>query len=342
MSENVKKRLPGPDIIRFICCLFVVCEHFFLNCGYYDEPLVGKIMFGETFFRWLFLVCIPMYLMLTGYFKLNKKPEKSHYMSIIPILIAYIVISIPKMILYNSLYGTIYTPLEALKNLGNYSIAWYMGLYIGIMILCPFLNKLWHSLDGKKEKIMLIVSFMILCSIYPLFNYIVPIYFISLYPVMYYFIGAYIKENQPKYSKSMLAVIFVCVTLLETVISFYGAKGGTFNWNLISLTDTGFGSLFILIQSVCVFLIFYDVDIKNKVVCRILQTIGSVTFEVYLFAGAYDAIIYNYFKRTVNNAVDFAKYFPVTVLFSFLAGVISSIIFKAIYNFIKNLFIREK
>lgn len=341
MSEKIKNRLPGPDIVRFIACLFVVCEHFFLNCGYYDQNLLGPVMFAETFFRWMFLVCIPLYLMLTGYFKLNKKPDKSHYMSIVPILIAYIVISIPKMILYNQMYGDFYTPKELLKSLANYSIAWYMGLYLGMVIILPFLNKLWHALEGKKEQHILIGSLIFLCSVYPVFNYVAPSFFIGLYPIMYYFIGAYIRENQPKFNKGLLAVMFIVLTFVETLISFFGVKGSPFNWTLITMPDSGFGSILVLIPAVCVFLIFYDIDIKNKVICKVLQTVGTVTFETYLFAGVYDAIIYNYFKRTVVDAVDFAKYFPITVLFSFIAGVISSIIYKAIYKWIKNLFMRE-
>lgn len=336
-----KKRFSGPDIIRCLCCMFVVFEHFFLNCGYYDEPLVGGVMLTETFFRWFFLICIPMYMMLTGYFKLNKKPEKSHYMSILPIAISYIVISIPKMILYNRLYGEIYGPKEALKNLGNYNIAWYMGLYIGLMILAPMLNKLWHALEDKREQHILIVSLIILCSIYPVFHYIAPSFFVSLYPIMYYFIGAYIRTYQPKGNKWVLFGVFLLTVAIQTAISFYGVRGGTFDWNLISTPDTGFGSIFILVGAVCVFLIFYDVDVKNAFMCKVLKMVGEVSFEVYLFAGAYDAVIYSYFKRTVVGAVAFSRYFVVTAVISFIAAVISSIIYKIVYKSIAGM-IRPK
>ena len=339
---NDKKRLSGLDLIRCICALFVVMEHFFLNTGYYDEPLVGGTMFAETIFRWTFLVCIPMFMMMTGYFKLNKGIEKSHYMSLIPVIIAYVVISVPKMVLYNRLYGPIYGIREGLKNLGNYSLAWYAGFYIALMLLCPFLNKLWKGLDNKREKHILIISLGILCSIYPLFNYIVPSFFISLYPVMYYFIGVYIRENQPHFKKAFLALIFIVTIMLETLISFFGAKGGTFNWNLISTADTGFGGLFIAISSICVFLMLYDIDIKNEVICRILAGIGGVTFETYLFAGAYDAVIYSYFKRSVTGAVAFWKYFPLTTLMSFALAVISALIYKAIYGWIVKLVRRRQ
>lgn len=337
-----KKRLSGPDLIRCICALFVVMEHFFLNTGYYDEPLVGSTMFIQTFFRWMFLVCIPMYMMLSGYFKSNKQIEKSHYMSLIPIVAAYVVVSVPKMILYNRLYGPVYGIKEGLKSMGDYSMAWYAGFYIALMILAPFLNKLWKSLEGKKEQNALIISLVILCSIYPLFHYIVPSFFINLYPIMYYYIGIYIKENKPKFNKIILLIIFLITICLETVISFFGAKGGTFNWNLISTVDTGFGGLFIAISSVCVFLMLHDIDIKNAAVCGLLKRIGSVTFETYLFAGAYDAIIYYYLKRTVIGSVNCRKFFPVTTLLSFSLAVISAIIFKYIYGAAEKIISRKK
>ena len=343
MTENLSKtRLPGPDIVRLFACMFVVFEHFFLNIGYYDAPLAGKIMLGETFFRWMFIICIPLFLMLTGYFKYNKGIEKSHYMSLIPIVIAYVLISVPKMILYNYLYGTIYSPMEMLKNIGNYNIAWYTGLYIGLIVLIPFLNKLWKGLNGRREQNILIISLAVLCAVYPVFNYVSPVFYVSLYPVMYYFLGTYIRVNQPKVNKLLLLVIFTCVISLETCISFFGAKGGPFNWNLISTADSGYGGIFIMISSLCLFLMFYDVDVKGKIIRKILEIIGGVTYEVYLFAGMYDALIYGYFKRTVTSAADFAAYFPVTAVLCFIVAVISSIIYKSVYKAIKRLVVRER
>ena len=338
MSENQKVRQSGLDVVRFIACLFVVCEHFYLNCGYYDEPLTGKIMFTETFFRWMFMICVPLYMMLTGYFKSSKTVCRKHYMSLIPIGISYIVISTFKMLLYNRLYGTIYTLPELLKNLGDYNIAWYMGMYIGIIILCPFLNKLWKALDGRKEQHILILSFGIICALYPVFHYVIPSYFYNLYPIMYYFIGIYIKEHEPKINKWLLAGIYVASVLVETVISFTAVRGGVFNWNIMSTADSGLGGLFVAIGAICVFLICYDIKIKNKAICFILEKISGVSFEIYLFAGAYDAIIYKYAKNSLTSAVDFFWYFFVTALLSFVLAVISSLVYKAIYNFVKGVF----
>lgn len=323
-------RLCGPDIVRFIATLFVVMAHFYLNCNYYDTPLIGAKMFIETFFRWLFIICVPLYMMLSGFFLKSRKPTKKHYMSILPLFISYLVISVVKMILYNRLYGEIYPIGEMFKNIGNYNIAWYMGMYICIIVLAPLINKFWGALDGKKEQHFAILSLLILCSIYPLFHYIAPSFMIGLYPVLYYLLGIYIRENRPKVNKwILLGAIFVSV-LIETLISYFGVCGGVFDWNLITTPDTGFGSILVVIPTVSVFLLLYDVDIKCGWIKKILAKIGGASFEIYICAGAMDAVVYSYLKRTITSAVDFFWYFFVTVPIVYVSAVIMAIVIKGI------------
>ena len=326
------KRLAGPDVVRFIASLFVVMAHFYLNCNYYNEPLVGGKMFIETFFRWLFIICVPLYMMLSGFFLKNRQPNKKHYMSILPLLISYLIVSVCKMLLYNRLYGEIYPFKEMLKNLGNYNIAWYMGMYICIIILSPLINKFWAALSDKKERHIAIISLLILCSVYPVFHYIAPSFMIGLYPVLYYLLGAYIRDNRPKINKLVLAGVIFTSVLIETLISYFGVHGGVFDWNLITQPDTGFGSIFVVAAAVSVFLMFYDVDIKNSRIKKLLAKIGGVSFEIYICAGAMDAIVYSYLKRTITSAVDFFWYFFLTVPVVYVSAVIIAIALREIIN----------
>ena len=93
VPDNTKTRLPGLDLVRSVAALFVVSVHFFFNCGYYSTPLNDKVTFMMTAARWLFLCCVPLYMMLTGYFQCNKEPDRKHYASLIPVFVAYIAIS---------------------------------------------------------------------------------------------------------------------------------------------------------------------------------------------------------------------------------------------------------
>ena len=324
-------RQSGPDLIRSVACFFVVGAHFYLNMGYYDVPMDGAKMFVMTACRWLFVTAVPLFFMLTGYFKRNKKATGEHYMALVPLVVAYVVISVGKMILYNRLYGKIYGIKEMFINLGNYQIAWYMGLYLCVFLLIPFLNKAWYSLDEKEQNI-LIGTLVFLCTIYPVFNYIAPSYFTGIYPVLFYFLGIAVRERKWRPNRILLLAVLVFTVCLEAFISMKFTSTGTFDWNLISTADGTYGTLFISVCTVCIFLIFYDVKITNRAVCAILASISSVSFEIYLFAGAYDAIIYGYAKRFLPGPVEAFWWFFATVPLSFICAYLSSLIFHFVVS----------
>lgn len=340
MNNTVNnKRESGLDLVRAVACFFVVAVHFYLNCGYYNEPMVGIKMFIMSIARWLFMTSVPLFFMLTGYFKLNKVASGSHYKALGSLFISYVIISVAKMFLYNRLFGKIYFAKDMLANLANYQIAWYMGMYLCLFLLIPFLNKMWHALNDK-EKNILIVTLIFLCAIYPLVNYVAPSFFVGIYPIMYYFLGAYIREKQPILIKSkwanFLALMAVagCICIVESLISMKCTKTGLFDWTVISTADGGYGSLLVAICSVCIFLALYMVNIKSRAVNVILSSISKVSFEIYLFAGAYDAIIYQYLKRSLTSATQFFWWFFVTVPLSFICAYISSVVFKKIVSII--------
>ena len=335
-TGNVRVRESGPDLVRSIACFFVVGAHFYLNMDYYNVPMVGAKMFVMTACRWLFVTAVPLFFMLTGYFKRNKKADRAHYAALIPLVISYVVISFAKMMLYNRLYGRIYGIREVFENLGNYQIAWYMGLYICVFLLIPFLNKGWYALDTKEQNI-LIATLVFLCTIYPVFRYIAPSYFIGIYPVLFYFLGIAVRDRRWRINRIVAAAVLVVTVLLEAFISVKFTTTGTFDWNLISTADGTYGTLFISICTVCIFLLFYEVNIRSKILCSVLSSISSVSFEIYLFAGAYDAIIYGYVKRFLNGPVEAFWWFFVTVPASFVCAWLSSLIFRKIVDLIMGL-----
>ena len=342
-TEVVQKndRIAGLDIVRTVAAFFVVCVHFFLNCGYYSAPLEGTAMFFATYGRWLFLTCVPLFLLMTGYFKINKKFGKAHYKSLIPILIAYVVISIIKIIASNYLYGTVYTFSDAVRNILNYQMAWYVGMYISLMLLVPFLNIMWHALDLKMKRI-LIVSLLFISTLYPLVKFVAPSYWQMLYPLAYYFIGAYIKENQPKIKKWIGLLILAVILLLETLGVFRYSNGAAFKWDFLGAVDNGYNALPIVASTVIVFLCLYNIKVKSKVLCYISQKISSVSFEIYLFAGIFDAYIYFYAKRYILEGAAFIPYFLPLVLMSFIGALIASLIYKKLYDVIHALLISKK
>ena len=86
----IEARMPGPDIVRVVAAFFMVAVHFFMECGYYATLMNTPVMFILTAERWLFMCCVPLYMMLTGFFKCNKEPDKAHYASLVPVFISYL------------------------------------------------------------------------------------------------------------------------------------------------------------------------------------------------------------------------------------------------------------
>ncbi len=350
--NNKNSRLAGLDLVRVVAALFVVSVHYFFNCGYYSTPLTDKVTFGMTAARWLFLCCVPLYMMLTGYFKCNKDLNRTHYLSFIPVFTAYVVISVIKVFVGNYYYGKVYGIKEALQSLGNYTIAWYVGFYFSLMAIAPFLNRLWHSLKSKNEEHILLISLVCVTSLYPVISLfasstnaiiasigsIVELlalnYWQMMYPLLYYFLGCYIRKNNPRANKLLLIIIILATVFINAGISYVYAAGSNFNWNILGMVDCGYNCITVAICSVSLFLLFYDIDIKGKVFKKILTWISSVSLEIYLFSAIFDIIIFDYVKKRYFEMSDFAWLFFILVPINFIGSVICSNIYKLIYNLI--------
>jgi len=326
-----KERETGIDIVKALATFFVVCAHFYLSCGYYQTLIASNKMYAMTFFRWGFMVAVPLFLMSTAYFKSGKTVSKAHYMSLVPILITYVILCTIRMVVENAVYGQIHTFSSGIKSLLTYQSAWYVGMYIGLMLMCPFLNMIIRSCDKKAFQI-LVLSFIAITMVYPLTGYVFPSYFQFIYPVTYYFIGAYIKEYRPKVNKLLLlALIFAC-TLVNAVITIVTAKGGVYVPGILAAVDNGQNALTIAISATCIFLLFYDVNIKNSVVATLFRSASNCSLEIYLLQAAFNAVIYTYVGRRVSGAENYFWLFFITVPLSFILSWIGAAVYKFLYK----------
>lgn len=349
MSEGnqvTKERIAGLDLVRVVAAFFVISVHFYLNCGYYNVKLAGTEAFIMTYGRWLFLTCVPLYMILTGYFKLNKTFGKEHYRSLVPILVAYLVISVMKVMAANHIYGSVYTAEDTVRSLLNYQMAWYVGMYVSLMLLIPFLNTMWHALEGKKQKQVLILSLVFISTLYPIVKYVAPSYWQMLYPFVYYFVGAYIREYQPKIKKWLGILILLLIVLAESIGSFVDSNGSNFKWTFLGSVDNGYNAISVVVCAVIMFLCLYDVDIKNGLIKKFLMQISKVSFEIYLFAGISDAYVYYFAKQRIPEGTAFLPYFIPVVLASFIGAVVASLIYRKLYDlaagFVKDRIERRK
>ena len=84
---NCVKRSPAADLIRILAFILVISVHFFMNNGFYSQTVAGKRMFIMTLMRSFFIICVPLFITLSGYLLRKKKLEKSYYKRISKIII---------------------------------------------------------------------------------------------------------------------------------------------------------------------------------------------------------------------------------------------------------------
>ena len=152
-AANGTQRDIGLDLTRILAFLAVPSVHFFLNSTYYDTAIVGPRMALMTVMRTAFMVCVPLYMLLSGYLSagkhipLTRSSLLGYYKKLLPIFLTY-ALSTGVILLYRVLWlGEEQTIRSAVKNLlGFQQYSWYMNMYFGLLLLTPFLNALWQSL----------------------------------------------------------------------------------------------------------------------------------------------------------------------------------------------------
>lgn len=341
MEKKVYKS--GIDIVKSCAVLFVVFVHFFLYSGFYYTPYEGAIMLFGAFLRNTFFICVPLFMITTGYLQCNKVFSKKFFFGIFNVLFSYVfigVICILFKIFCLHENGSFLKWFFTLANFSADNYAWYVAMFLGLYLLIPFLNNAYYGCKDKKQKLVLIgILFFISCFVCFNFSasyegnnyYFFNEYWYGLYPFLYYFIGAYIREYQPKFNKFALVFGFLLSVAFVSFISFFRYCHGTFPLNMFG----EYNSVFVVISSVLFFLVFYDIDLKNKHLKKFFRSISSKTLEIYLFSYIFDTILYTELSKYISGYCNFFKVGIFIVLTSFLLSYFSACLKAFLFKNIK-------
>ena len=334
--NNRKTRDPALDIIRCIALLSVICVHFFLNTSFYDDTVAGIPMLIMTVMRSSFLICVPLFLMLTGYLVQSKEPSKKYYHKITRILYVYLITSLICG-LFGIFFLGIYTVPSAILGILSFETApyaWYIEMYLGFFLLIPFLNTMYDVLQTQKKKQVLIVTLLLLTALpsvlniynlYAIFDLnwwampsrspncvkIVPDWWANLYPVTYFFLGKYLREYSIKYKPSQLAVWAILVFLFAGIFNYYRSYGGIFIWGPWQV----YSSLLVTAQSVLVFSFFLKLDCSRlpAAIQNMFAKISDISLGAYLISWIFDSIVYTRLNDAIPTLQQKLIWFPVTV-----------------------------
>ena len=330
-----KQRILGLDIIRDIAFFALVSVHFFLNTQLYGMQVNSGKVYLAVILRMLSMVCIPLFLMLTGYLKLNKSLDKKYYAGLVRIVLIYVFAMFFNYTFYHFWDNRILTHASLAKDILLFlDSAWYIGMYIGLYLISPFLNKLFLNLSKQEERILLF-SMLFVVSLPTVANAfgvkILPDWWVGIYPIMYYFLGCHFSKNELKISNRKRLLIFVGSVLLMVGFTLFMTHGKVFDfskWN-------DWGSPFTVLLSCAVFMLCLGVFRDRKVpklVQKIIVFISTFSFVGYLVSPVLERIVY---KKVVPVGVSFQErfnYYIVAVLSVALLSLLISVFITKIYE----------
>lgn len=322
---SVQRRESGADLIRCLALLFVTGIHFYLYNGYYYEKQIGAELLLPNTFRWLFYTCNGVFLMLTGYLRGTKKVQRGFYRGLIPVLVGYLVICVITFPIRHFLIGekdTLEGWLTKLVTFANY--AWYLEMYVGLILLSPMLNVFMDFLREKK-KLLLFAGIMVTVTSLPSATALAlaPDYWVAMYPVTYYVIGAVIRRLQPQV-KPWLALggAFLVACGLGVVSLLTTDEGMTKGFT------QGYGGFWIVLITTLLFVGLYRAQPGEKL-SRVLAWAAPGCMEGYLISRLFDVWIYGRFSNLHEPELYGILFLLVTVpvwLTSLLLG-------KAVHSF---------
>lgn len=353
MKKNSGNRNINLDIIRCVAIFSVISVHFFLNSEFYTIPIEGKKLYLGTTMRTAFMICVPLFLILTGYLMNQKQLSKNYYRGIKKTIIIYLLTTICILIYITFGLKMKMSLIDAVLNIISFQqYSWYVEMYIGLFLLIPFLNLIYNNLLGRREKRILILTLLILTTFPSIFNtfnfstldwwrqpslsieyyHIIPSWWTSIYPLTYYFIGAYIHEYKDNLNLSLKSN-FICLILsifASGTYCYWRSYKAPFIWGAWS----DWGGFENVTNSVLIFIFLLRIktDTLPLFVKKVIITISEVSFGMYIVSWIFDNYSYPKLISLITIIADRIPYYVVIVPFNFIFSFLLAYGIYFLYN----------
>lgn len=334
------KREVGGDIARTIAVILVPLVHFFGLTFYYNTKF-DSTMLLPTAIRWLGICAVPLFMIISGYFKVNSSFTKKHYFAIIPLLCTHIVISTIRIWVDYHFHGEVIDTTYILDRLLYFKYGWYIRLYIGMLLIMPLINIGYKNIGDKWKKEVIILTLVGLNALGPLTFDVVPSSWLILYVFGYYLIGCYLREYKVKinYLTGILGV--VAILAIVSFATCIHCDGDVFDWSFIGYQgNSGYSATVTVFISMLIMVMCLNINFNNKIISFVFKSISLVSLEMYLFSQMFDGFVY---KEIINNNVAFANSFSrIFVLVGTSAGLafVASWVKKGVFGVFKLIFRR--
>lgn len=276
-----------------------------------------------------------------------KELNRNYYLGIKHTLIVYVIVSIIMIIFRSAYLGDgfgIWRGIHSIINFTGAPYAWYLEMYIGLFLLIPFINLIYTGLDSEKNKKYLIYTMLFLTAVPLFFNHlgpnnakevlnpekieniykIIPSYWTVIYPLTYYFIGAYISEYGIKISSKSLIITFLIVWIGFAAFLCYRSQ----NIFYYQGEYQSWGSFPIVVMSTIVFELMRRIDFSwiSTPGRSILKELLDACLGAYLISYMFDKLVYAQFTNEIDIFQRQFPYILITVPLIFIGSLMVSVL----------------
>ena len=313
----LRQRDLGLDLIRSAAAVMVPAVHFFMNSEINSLPVQGLRMGAATVARTALIDCVPLFLLLSGWLMGKRRWSRSYWRGGLRVLLAYLLAGLVCLGVRTAVRGEGFVPLFWLRELAGFSAApygWYVGMYLGLFLLMPFLNALWAAL-GDRERRALVWTLLALTAL-PTVNDVTRVWditllpegFTALYPVTYYVLGLSLRQRPLPFSRRACFLGAAAASLWGGLVHIWLARGG-----VLSCADiTYWGGIFPTASSVLLFsgLRQCRAEAWPLGVRRFIHGVARLSLPLYLISWIPDYFLYAALARRVPAVLDRLVWFP--------------------------------
>lgn len=290
MGEKRDLRL---DTVRTAAIFFVICVHFYDSSGFPGETMGGA---ADWLLLCLWLVthsCVPLFLLLTGWLCSRKTLSRAYYFGLVRILGMYVLCSLA-CLLFRAFW--LHEQMSAryvfgsLVNFYACGYAWYVMLYFGLFLMIPFLNLIWKGLPGRNARRVLLATAFALSILPSLLNQFVQLYSIwwtRLYPLCYYFLGAYLREYLPEMKKKHVPLWLAAAVMVFAAFDLFYYRN-----RAQAMIGVAYENYQVFAVSILLFMTLLALPQPAGAGARFLTAVSRLSYGMYMLSWIPDNVIY--------------------------------------------------
>ena len=292
MTPMKKTREANLDLLRIVSMILIIFLHSIDHSGVLENAVncgTGMYFYVRCTYA-LCMVCVNLYVMLSGYFMINSKfrlhklvtlwMDAAFYSFVLKLLFMLIGKETFSVVSLASCFFPILT--------GRY---WFLTIYVGMYLVSPFLNVLIHAMDKRQHSLLNLCLFAIMSvwvSIHPAIAgmnsgggwglaWFVVMYLAAAWLRLYY---------KPTGKPIPYFAIFLFIPILMASAQVV-LEGGT-NIPGAGILSAIVGHWFrydsapAYIMTICLFVAFMNIHIHSEKLSRAIISVAPLTLSVYL------------------------------------------------------------